>query len=153
MFTLISLGHLRVRSIGRRRTRSNSESRVKRNHSQSSNGDDPAVLRGEPIIPAVLSSEDFEKRLKDEISIVSKTSPNRIYRLKWNEPIIVSEKGKTVGYLCVRPRSVLNFDSPISVETYLAFYLNLTLNEESFLRVANLQRTQELRPHYSQYHW
>jgi hypothetical protein len=89
------------------------------------------------VISEVTSLEDFAALLKQGIRVRSKIIQGRTYLLKWRKQIMVLKGDSVVGGLCVSPRQGLR-GSEYSVETYLAFYLNLTLNERKFLRTANL---------------
>gem|GEM_PF-4023338 len=95
------------------------------------------------IMPEVLSLEEFDSKLEDGIMVKSTEVPNRVYLVKRGEKIQVWHSRRLVGYLCVAPKATRLNPAGFTptTEAYLSFYLNLTLNEEEFLKVANLQRT------------
>ena len=96
--------------------------------------------RGTAVLGDVLRADEFERKLRSGIIVPSTMVPYRKYILKWNEKIDVWEHEKHVGYLCVSPRRIDSKRHSVAVDTYLAFYMNLVLAEENFLKVANLHR-------------
>ena len=95
---------------------------------------------GIELMPDIVNADRFEKKLRIGIAVPSGLVPERMYLLKWNERIEVWEHDRHVGHLCVLPRELDTAKHTVAVDTYRAFYINLVLREEGFLKVANLYR-------------
>jgi hypothetical protein len=97
--------------------------------------------RPRQVISEVLDIDDFYSRVKEGIRIQSSINPRRFYLLKWKKQIEVYEYERLVGSLCIGPKQSSRYLGGVdylSMELYLAFYLNLILNEKEFLGTANL---------------
>lgn len=87
------------------------------------------------ILPEVLTPREFESKLKDGIRIPSSIVKGRTYILELGKRIKVIDRGKSkVTYLCVGSRN----PSIDKIAEYTALYLNLVLNENGLLNVANV---------------